>query len=218
MGYKLTDLVGQKFNRLLVVDKYETKLYGKYKKRQWKCVCDCGNIAYVITSQLKNNLTKSCGCLHNELSSINGKNSRHKVAKNNAGYNAIYASYKANADIRNLEFDLDKEFFSELLTMNCYYCGINPSSIYNKSYYHIFYNGIDRIDNKKGYIKTNVVTCCKTCNIAKNDLSFEEFYLWVNRLISNKINLEKIKSIYDTQRPANYQETNSRDDESVNTD
>lgn len=217
MGAKLNNLVGLKFNRLLVLDKIESKAYGKYKKRQWKCLCDCGNIAYAITSQLKNNLTKSCGCLHKEYSSINGINSRHKVAKHNTGYNTIYSAYKNNARNRGLSFDLDKDYFIKLLSMNCSYCGIEPSSIYDKSYYRITYNGIDRIDNNIGYIKSNVVTCCKICNIAKNNLSFEDFYDWVHRIINNKKNLEKIQTIYDAQRHSDYQKADSRNDEGVNT-
>ena len=35
------------------------------------------------------------------------------------------------------------------------------------------YNGIDRIDNKLGYIKGNMTPCCKICNHAKHDLTFE---------------------------------------------
>ena len=217
MGKKLNNLIGYKFNRLLVIDKIESKNYGKYKKRQWKCKCECGNLTFAITSQLTNNLKKSCGCFHSEVSITNGRNSRYKVAKQDAGYNSIYASYKNNAEYRNLAFELDKEYFIQLLSMDCNYCGIKPSSIHNKSYYHILYNGIDRIDNKIGYIKSNVVTCCKICNIAKNNLSFEDFYKWVQRLINNKENIEKIQTIYDAQRHSDYQKADSRNDEGVNT-
>ena len=30
---------------------------------KWKCKCDCGNISYITTSNLKRGLSKSCGCL-----------------------------------------------------------------------------------------------------------------------------------------------------------
>jgi hypothetical protein len=53
----------------------------------------------------------------------------------------------------------------------------------------------------------------------RNDLSLDE---WIEHLKQELMDailyLEKIKSIYDTQRPTNYQKANSRDDESINTD
>lgn len=217
MGAKLTNLIGQKFNRLLVLDKIESKAYGNYKKRQWKCLCDCGNISFVITSQLTKNLTKSCGCLHNEKSAQNGTNSRYKVANINAGYNSIYRAYKSNAKKRNLDFTITLIEFTELLNQNCHYCDIKPSRIYDKSYYHIIYNGVDRINNDLGYIKNNVVSCCKTCNIAKNNLKYEDFLSWIKRLTNNYRNLQKIQNLYDTQRLPDYQEANSRISESINT-
>ncbi len=216
MGSVLVDLVGKRFHRLLVTDLVESKAYGKYKKRQWKCLCDCGNISYVITSQLTRNSTKSCGCLHNELSSKNSIKSRHKIVKHIAPYNSIYNSYKSNALARKYIFELSKDDFIDLLNQNCYYCGIEPSAIYDRNYYHIKYNGIDRLDNKKGYTKDNSVTCCKFCNIAKNNNSLESFNEWVQRLSNNY--LKKIKTLLnDTQRRSNYQEADSRVNESFNT-
>ncbi len=44
------------------------------------------------------------------------------------------------------------------------------------------FNGVDRIDSKKGYEETNVVPCCKMCNFAKKELKYEEFMVWINRL------------------------------------
>ena len=53
----------------------------------------------------------------------------------------------------------------------------------------------------------------------RNDLSLNEWIEHMKQELMDAIlYLEKIKSIYDTQRPADYQETNSRDDESIDTD
>jgi hypothetical protein len=35
----------------------------KHKKRLWKMLCDCGKQTTVIASQVRQNRTKSCGCL-----------------------------------------------------------------------------------------------------------------------------------------------------------
>lgn len=34
----------------------------------WKCICDCGNKRIINSGNLKNGTTKSCGCLHREIS------------------------------------------------------------------------------------------------------------------------------------------------------
>ena len=64
---KERDLIGQKFNRLTVLERAEDHIYpsGKHRKR-YKCLCDCGNICYVLANCLTTGLVKSCGCLNDE--------------------------------------------------------------------------------------------------------------------------------------------------------
>ena len=59
---KFLDLTNKRFNRLLVLERTKNK----GKKTAWKCLCDCGNIVYVETTNLTSNRTKSCGCLKME--------------------------------------------------------------------------------------------------------------------------------------------------------
>ena len=56
------DLIGQRFGRLTVIE----NLYSQGKK---KCLCDCGNIIDVVTTNLTNGNTKSCGCYQKEQAS-----------------------------------------------------------------------------------------------------------------------------------------------------
>lgn len=56
-------LIGQKFNRLLVIE-YAGR--SSSNKIQYKCKCDCGNETIVIAQHLKSGNTKSCGCLKKE--------------------------------------------------------------------------------------------------------------------------------------------------------
>jgi hypothetical protein len=61
---KVSDLIGKRFNRLVVVE-YLGK--GKYNKHYWRCSCDCGGEVTLNTSKLSGNTsTKSCGCLRKE--------------------------------------------------------------------------------------------------------------------------------------------------------
>ena len=61
----LVNLTGKKFNRLTVL--------GRAKNRKgsrvvyWECLCDCGNKTIVASYELRNNKTKSCGCLRKEI-------------------------------------------------------------------------------------------------------------------------------------------------------
>lgn len=54
------DLTGQKFNKLLVVSKSESK---SPRGVIWNCLCDCGGTKEVCSIDLKTNNVKSCGCL-----------------------------------------------------------------------------------------------------------------------------------------------------------
>lgn len=51
----------------------------------WKCRCDCGNEILVTSTNLKNNHTKSCGCLQKEAASKTGKNNLIDLTGRNFG-------------------------------------------------------------------------------------------------------------------------------------
>lgn len=51
-------------------------------------------------------------------------------------------------------------------------------------------NGVDRIDSNIGYITNNIVSCCKICNIAKNNLHYNDFISWINRLIKFRLEVK----------------------------
>lgn len=61
---KLIDLTGQKFGRLTVLHKDNSRKTstGSY----WVCQCDCGNIVSVRSLSLRNGEISSCGCYRKE--------------------------------------------------------------------------------------------------------------------------------------------------------
>lgn len=61
---KNEDLIGQKFNRLTVVELLPDR--DNFRKKIYKCQCECGNYVNVRSSDLKSGNTKSCGCLNTE--------------------------------------------------------------------------------------------------------------------------------------------------------
>lgn len=54
----LLNLVGEKYGRYTVIERID----GRF----WKCRCDCGTERAVVTGNLRNGNSKSCGCLQRE--------------------------------------------------------------------------------------------------------------------------------------------------------
>lgn len=62
---KFIDLTGQKFNKLTVISRAESRRQPSGKLvTYWKCKCDCGNMIEVKACDLKDGHTISCGCSH----------------------------------------------------------------------------------------------------------------------------------------------------------
>ncbi len=60
---RVPELTGQRFGRLLVLS------FSHVNKNQgavWNCLCDCGNEHQVITKNLTQGITRSCGCLRKD--------------------------------------------------------------------------------------------------------------------------------------------------------
>lgn len=60
---KRYNLIGEQFNRLLVLDLYKID---KYRHLYYLCKCDCGNETIVRADGLLRGTTVSCGCYKNE--------------------------------------------------------------------------------------------------------------------------------------------------------
>jgi hypothetical protein len=182
---KRLDIAGQKFGKLIAIRPTEKVDHRRYVI--WEFQCECGDIVeksagYVLqTSRRKDTRTVSCGkpdCqMHKRLPASDG------------AFNRLYASYRKNAEYRNLPFELTKDQARFLFQQNCFYCGVEPSSVakpHNKSHAPPFiYNGIDRLNNELGYVEGNVVACCWKCNRAKGSFTYEEYIEWIQRLIQH---------------------------------
>lgn len=122
---------------------------------------------------------------------------QHPPKKVRSMTRAFY-SYKRNAKFKKLEFNLTLSEFKNITQQICHYCGSIPSNIYRNPISKdivadYVYNGIDRVDNTKGYVLDNCVACCRTCNWAKGKKTQEEFYHWIKQL--SKYNLERFNDI-----------------------
>jgi hypothetical protein len=173
--------VGQKHNDFTIVrsTKHIITEAGKHHTR-WECLCDCGKLFVITTKQIKRG-QKSCGC-HKFNSMF-----RRTLTDDQANIRKILRHYQASAKKRGFCWELTEEQATQLLFFNCFYCGSQPSRIcdYLKYCKPTIVSGIDRKDNKIGYVINNCVSCCKVCNRAKLDASKEEFETWAKNFITN---------------------------------
>lgn len=86
------ELIGERFGRLLVINKSDTKIVKGGTIKMWECQCDCGKIVIVSTSNLTTGKTKSCRCLAVE--SLVKRVTKHRQANKTTEYK-IWANMKA---------------------------------------------------------------------------------------------------------------------------
>lgn len=177
---RIKDISGEIFGKWTVIslDHVENG------KTYWLCKCECGKEKSVYKGSLKNGSSKSCGC-YNPRQLPNGE----------ASLNQLYNNYIQNSKKREIEFALNKEEFSVLTKQNCFYCGIKPEQFYKSRHNSgdYTYNGIDRLNSKEGYSIENTVPCCGRCNEAKNDLNYEDFVDWINRVHNNLNSMQYLR-------------------------
>lgn len=178
-----SDLVGQKFNKLTVLE-----YYGHHKNQQivcWLCQCECGQKCVVRTTGLTHDHNKSCGKCKRDRPDKGSKNTRWTGYENISG--KFWHQILRGAKYRNHEINITIEDAWNLFNdqdQRCALTGIklvmNPvkNSIQNTA-------SLDRIDNNKGYIKGNVQWVHKDINFMKQDLSQEEFINYC-KMVSKK--------------------------------
>jgi hypothetical protein len=152
---------------------------GKLKRgeKRWECKCDiCGSEVTLTTGSL--NRTKSYGyCPHRGLGVPRG------TRKPGAAKIRAIKEYQRSAKRRGYSFELTDEEFYQLALMDCFYCGAPPGTATRTGFHEVFvHNGIDRMNNTLGYTLENVVTSCRMCNLAKRDVSFEDFVAYLDRI------------------------------------
>ena len=173
------DILGQKFNHLTAI-KFSHR-EGFLQRPYWEFLCECGATKTLPAADVVSGKQKTCGCRTNCLKRV-----RTSVPEEEARHNK-FAMYRYDASLRDLEWSITEELFNALSLSNCCICGVEPKQKHtlkrNNGEDCCLYNGIDRIDNSKGYTTDNVQTCCKRCNFAKHAMSVEEFHEWLDRLV-----------------------------------
>lgn len=158
------------------------------RRKYYVCHCICGKLKSVISHSLYNGDSTSCGCQY-----AAGLPRARKSSYEDRALTHIMNGYKAHTIQRGQEFTIDRATFLRLIKKDCYWCGSKPNNKLKGSVifhlkgqdhsdYEFLYNGLDRIDNTKGYTEDNVNPCCYVCNRARNNMLFEEFKAWLDDL------------------------------------
>lgn len=175
-------ILGTKFTRWTVIKEAGSNKHGHLI---WLCRCDCGNEKTVAGTSLRFGHSKSCGCLNKEIVGNIGRERKGtpnlllRLPRGFSGMNSLYGEYTRSAKKKGLSFKIDKFQFIHITQERCFYCGKSPGSRRKtprgKGNGDYIFNGIDRVDNDKGYNLNNVVPCCKECNIGKQVETQEAF-------------------------------------------
>lgn len=177
LAKKLQIKNGTKMGKLTVLDTVESKLTPNGDNHTTlKCICDCNTIKHVNAAGFLKGSYLSCG----------KSECKKDFDPKNSVINHTYKTYKYNAKKRDINFNISKKDVENIIFKPCYYCGViggNTSNlIKNKP---IKYNGIDRHDNFVGYQVENIVPCCGTCNIMKNNKSYRYFINHIEKIFNN---------------------------------
>ncbi|MFN9053387.1 MAG: hypothetical protein ACK5V6_10405 [Pseudanabaena sp.] len=192
----LTNRIGEKHFKLTVIADAGSAVgsKGEILGTNWLCQCDCGNQHLVLNKLLGK--VKSCGCWKKEVNkSVQGPalaaaakrksfsiSATDYVAKRKM---ALYSRHKKGRSSREwIEFHLTFDEAKPLFFAPCHYCGAHITWSGNRKILTGLH-GLDRINPSKHYEPGNVVSCCKRCNYAKNDMSTQEFKDWVSQVFRN---------------------------------
>lgn len=144
------DLTGQRFGRLVAIEKISAKGIAT----KWLCMCDCGKKVSVLTHSLISGNTSSCGCLHREKLAENNKISKRKHGMTGTRLYRIWGGMKRRCyEIANKDYErygargiiicdawlTDFQFFYEWAMSNGYKDDLS----------------IDRIENDGNYEPSN---------------------------------------------------------------
>ncbi len=154
---KRVDMVGQVFGSWTVLE------WGQDLK--WKCQCVCGTIGWVKGWMLRNGGSTKCRICRVK-----------STTRVDTAFRKLLATYKRNAKHKKLDWRLTDDQFRKLTSSPCYYTGQLPAHEQVVGLTGIYlYNGVDRVDNDKGYILSNCVPCASVVNFAKKNIPKKDF-------------------------------------------
>ncbi|MCK4640635.1 MAG: hypothetical protein KAU06_04795 [Candidatus Marinimicrobia bacterium] len=92
------------------------------------------------------------------------------------------AKERKRAGKKGHEFTITLQDVEDIIFQDCYYCGKKPAQKVERD--EKLYNGIDRFDNDKGYVRENLVPACGKCNRRKRQADFQEYLDTCRRVVA----------------------------------
>jgi len=143
---------GEKFTRWTI---NSDQTYMEAGHRLVECTCDCGEIRLVRIDSLKNNKSKSCGCLKNELTTARNINREYESSEDSLYKHPEYQVWKAaHQRCFNINNNYYMDYGGRGITMCDAWCddyvqfitdmGRRPTN-----------TTLERIDNNRGYSPDN---------------------------------------------------------------
>ena len=172
------DLTNRVFGDLRVLRRATTeeKLQNKKQSRSafWLCLCVCGDTKLIPTGSLNSGNTSSCGCRQVEKRAhANTKHGMSAIKKNGGRRKPEYDMYvgaKRRAKKTGMDFNLDLD---DIQIPD--FCPVLGLPLFRgEKRIHAGSPSLDRIDNRKGYIKGNIAVISRRANCLKSDSSLEE--------------------------------------------
>ena len=159
---KVTDLSGQKFGKLLVIELHK---HIPGKEIYWKCLCDCGNEKITTGRSLKTNKTTSCGCYHKEIMETIIKPKLIAIMKTRVGENhPNWDPTKSNRERYRMRKKHEISTLREKTFKRDNYvcqCCEKTNTILNAHHILPFSKHVDL-----RYDINNLITLCKTCHMS----------------------------------------------------
>jgi hypothetical protein len=193
------NVIGEVYGKLKIVSEHSKTRNGHYR---YTCECECGNIANILLTHLRQGNTKSCGC-DKPIGNMHPNWKGYGDISGDFWFNHIVRSARGLKGRRNpVELSITIEDSWNLFLMQDKKCALSglkltfPKSQKDKSYTA----SLDRIDSSKGYTIDNVQWVHKDINIMKNKYSQNYF-----------INMCKLINEYETTSKAVISTTIKRD-------
>ena len=167
--------------------KYETligKTFGKWKvvgydktRHKWTAICECGRWGKHTRSTFEQGTSTQCMKCYTS-----------RLAINESAFHAVWNDYVQQSRRRGWVWELTKEEAKSLFVQPCYYCGDVPAAVKTipNGRGSFTFNGIDRFDNALGYVYSNCVACCKTCNYMKRTMSVKDFLVHIRKIAAHQ--------------------------------
>jgi hypothetical protein len=188
------DLVGRKFERLLVKSRSDRK--SAEGRVLWNCLCDCGTLLQVPANSIKSGNTRSCGCLRTELrTGKNNINARKNIEKCGGRYISsediwyrLAERIKFQSQKCGIKFGFDSPaklalYLKDIAPDKCPVFGFQLQSGSGKL--HDASPTVDKIIPSKGYVPGNIQVLSHLANRMKSNATKTQLVIFAKWALEN---------------------------------